>query len=216
MVKGTPSRQVAQTPWARSRSTLAGSGKYRPLAKALRLFVQLDETQSHWIPFDLYIIVFHSESSVLFGETGRRNKYMRKNSVKNRKINDEVRRVLAQIISGGIKDPRISPMTSVLAVEVAPDLKTCKAWVSVYGDEDKKKETMEGLKSASGFIRGELARRVNLRNTPQLQFILDDSIAYGVEMSRRIDDVLAADRRAEELRVDEPEEENFDSSEEDL
>ena len=140
---------------------------------------------------------------------------MRKNSVKNRKINDEVRRVLAQIISGGIKDPRISPMTSVLAVEVAPDLKTCKAWVSVYGDEDKKKETMEGLKSASGFIRGELARRVNLRNTPQLQFILDDSIAYGVEMSRRIDDVLAADRRAEELRVDEPEEENVDSSEED-
>ena len=141
---------------------------------------------------------------------------MRKNSVKNRKINDEVRRVLAQIISGGIKDPRISPMTSVLAVEVAPDLKTCQAWVSVYGDEDKKKETMEGLKSASGFIRGELARRVNLRNTPQLQFILDDSIAYGVEMSRRIDDVLAADRRAEELRVDEPEEESFDSSEEDL
>ena len=141
---------------------------------------------------------------------------MRKNSVKNRKINDEVRRVLAQIISGGIKDPRISPMTSVLAVEVAPDLKTCKAWVSVYGDDDKKKETMEGLKSASGFIRGELARRVNLRNTPQLQFILDDSIAYGVEMSRRIDDVLAADRRAEELRVDEPEEESFDSSEEDL
>ena len=141
---------------------------------------------------------------------------MRKNSVKNRKINDEVRRVLAQIISGGIKDPRISPMTSVLAVEVAPDLKTCKAWVSVYGDEDKKKETMEGLKSASGFIRGELARRVDLRTSPQLQFMLDDSTACGGEMSRRSDDVLAADRRAEELRVDEPEEENFDSSEEDL
>ena len=81
---------------------------------------------------------------------------MRKNSVKNRKINDEVRRVLAQIISGGIKDPRVSPMTSVLAVEVAPDLKTCKVWVSVYGDDQKKKDTMEGLNSASGFIRGEL------------------------------------------------------------
>ena len=128
---------------------------------------------------------------------------MRKNSVKNRKINDEVRRVLAQIISGGIKDPRVSPMTSVLAVEVAPDLKTCKVWVSVYGDDQKKKDTMEGLKSASGFIRGELARRVNLRNTPQLQFILDDSIAYGVEMSRRIDEVLAEDQRAESLRADE-------------
>lgn len=128
---------------------------------------------------------------------------MRKNSVKNRKINDEVRRVLAQIISGGIKDPRVSPMTSVLAVEVAPDLKTCKVWVSVYGDDQKKKDTMEGLNSASGFIRGELARRVNLRNTPQLQFILDDSIAYGVEMSRRIDEVLAEDQRAESPRADE-------------
>ncbi|MDO5133468.1 MAG: 30S ribosome-binding factor RbfA [Eubacteriales bacterium] len=125
---------------------------------------------------------------------------MRKNSVKNRKINDEVLRALAQIISGGIKDPRISPMTSVLAVEVAPDLKTCKVWISVYGDEDKKKQTMEGLSSAAGFIRGELAHRVNLRNTPQLRFILDDSIAYGVEMSRRIDEVTAADRRAEEIR----------------
>ena len=131
---------------------------------------------------------------------------MRKNSVKNRKINDEVRRVLAQIISGGIKDPRISPMTSVLAVEVAPDLKTCKVWVSVYGDDLKKQETMEGLNSASGFIRGELARRVNLRNTPQLRFILDDSLAYGVEMSRRIDEVRAADLRAEEMRDEQPEE----------
>lgn len=125
---------------------------------------------------------------------------MKKNSVKNRKINDEVRRVLAQIISGGIKDPRISPMTSVLAVEVAPDLKTCKAWISVYGDEEKKQATMEGLASAAGFIRGELAHRVNLRNTPQLQFILDDSIAYGVEMSHRIDEVRAQDRLAEEAR----------------
>ena len=128
---------------------------------------------------------------------------MRKNSVKNRKINDEVHSVLAEIIRGGIKDPRVSPMTSVLQVEVAPDLKTCKVWVSVYGDEQKKKDTMEGLNSASGFIRGELARRVNLRNTPQLRFLLDDSIAYGVEMSRRIDEVRAADRLAEEMRGDE-------------
>lgn len=128
---------------------------------------------------------------------------MKKNSVKNRKINDEVRRVLAQIISGGIKDPRISSMTSVLAVEVAPDLKTCKAWISVYGDEEKKQQTMEGLASASGFIRGELARRINLRNTPQLKFILDDSIAYGVEMSHRIDEVRAQDRLSEEARGEE-------------
>ena len=141
---------------------------------------------------------------------------MRKNSVKNRRINDEVMKALSEIIRGDLKDPRISPLTSVVAVNVAPDLKTCKAWISVYGDADAGRRTMEGIRSASGFIRGELARRVNLRNTPELTFLFDDSIAYGVEMSRRIDDVLAADRRAEELRVDEPEEENFDSSEEDL
>lgn len=132
---------------------------------------------------------------------------MKKNSVKNRKINDEVQRELARILSGGIKDPRVSPMTSVLAVEVAPDLKTCKAWISVYGDEQKKKDTMEGLASAGGFIRSELARRVNLRNTPQLQFILDDSIAYGVEMSHRIDEVRALDRIAEKARGEGPEQE---------
>ena len=125
---------------------------------------------------------------------------MKKNSVKNRKINDEVHRELARIISGGIKDPRISPMTSVLAVSVAPDLKTCRVWVSVYGDEKQQKDTMEGLASANGFIRSELARRVNLRNTPQLSFILDDSIAYGVEMSRRIDEVREADRLAGSAR----------------
>ncbi|SDZ99606.1 ribosome-binding factor A [Lachnospiraceae bacterium NK3A20] len=121
---------------------------------------------------------------------------MRKNSVKNRRINDEVLRELTQIIRG-IKDPRVSPMASVMAVEVAPDLKTCKVWISVLGSEDDKKKTMEGLKSAKGYVRSELARTVNLRNTPELTFILDDSIAYGVEMSHRIDEVMAEDEKAE-------------------
>lgn len=125
---------------------------------------------------------------------------MRKNSVKNRRINDEVQRVLADILRSDMKDPRISPLTSVLQVEVAPDLKSCRVWISVYGDAESGERTMEGLRSAGGFIRTELARRVNLRNTPQLQFILDDSIAYGVEMSRKIDEVREADRRAEERR----------------
>ena len=80
---------------------------------------------------------------------------MRKNSVKNIRINGEVQRVLAEIIRGELKDPRISPLTSVVSVEVAPDLKTCKAWISVYGDEDARKATIEGLKSAEGYIRRE-------------------------------------------------------------
>lgn len=114
---------------------------------------------------------------------------MRKNSVKNTRINGEVQRVLAEIIRGGIKDPRIAPMTSVVAVEVAPDLKTCKAWVSVLGDEKAQADTLEGLKSAEGFIRNQLARTINLRNTPQITFIMDQSIAYGVNMSKLIDEV---------------------------
>lgn len=121
---------------------------------------------------------------------------MRKNSVKNTRINGEVQRALAEIIRGEIKDPRIAPMTSVVAVEVAPDLKTCKAWISVLGDEKAQEDTLAGLESAEGYIRGQLARIINLRNTPQLQFIMDQSIAYGVNMSKRIKEVVASDRAA--------------------
>ena len=115
---------------------------------------------------------------------------MRKNSVKNTRINGDVQRVLAEIIRSGIKDPRIAPMTSVVAVEVAPDLKTCKAWISVLGDENAQADTLAGLKSAEGYIRSQLAKTINLRNTPQVTFILDQSIAYGVDMSKKIDEVM--------------------------
>ncbi|MCM1102164.1 MAG: 30S ribosome-binding factor RbfA [Clostridium sp.] len=117
---------------------------------------------------------------------------MRKNSVKNTRINGEVQRVLAEIIRGEIKDPRISPLTGVVAVEVAPDLKSCKAWISVLGDDEARESTLEGLKSAEGFIRRKLAQTVNLRNTPDITFVMDRSIEYGVNMSRRIDEVMGA------------------------
>ena len=114
---------------------------------------------------------------------------MRKNSIKNTRINGEVRRVLSSIIQNEIKDPRIHPMTSVVEVEVAPDLKSAKAYISVLGDEEAQKNTLAGLKSADGYIRRELARTVNLRNTPEIRFIMDQSIEYGVHMSKLIDDV---------------------------
>ena len=116
---------------------------------------------------------------------------MRKNSIKNTRINEEVLRELSNIIRGEIKDPRINPMTSVVAVEVAPDLKTAKAYISVLGDEKAQQDTIAGLKSAEGYIRRELAHTVNLRNTPEIRFILDQSIEYGVRMSRLIDEVNA-------------------------
>ena len=114
---------------------------------------------------------------------------MRKNSIKNTRVNGEVMRELSSIISRDIKDPRVNPMTSVIAVEVAPDLKTCKAYISVLGDEKSQQDTLLGLKSAEGYIRRELARTINLRNTPEIRFVLDQSIAYGVNMSKLIDEV---------------------------
>ena len=118
---------------------------------------------------------------------------MRKNSIKNTRINGEGQKELSSIIRGEIKDPRIHPMTSVMAVEVAPDLKTCKAYISVLGNQEAKEATIRGLNSAEGYIRRQLARNLNLRNTPEIRFILDESIEYGVNMSKLIDDVAKRD-----------------------
>ncbi len=114
---------------------------------------------------------------------------MRKRSIKNTRINTEVQRELSNILRGGIKDPRVAPWTSVVAVEVAPDLKTSKAYISVLGDEKAQADTIAGLQSAEGYIRRELARTLNMRNTPEIRFVLDQSIEYGVNMSRKIDEV---------------------------
>lgn len=123
---------------------------------------------------------------------------MRKNSIKNTRVNSEVQRELSNIIRGEIKDPRISPLTSVVMVEVAPDLKTCKAYISVLGNEEAQQNTLEGLKSAMGFIRRQLAKNLNLRNTPEIRFIMDQSIEYGVHMSKLIND-NRVERAEEEL-----------------
>ncbi|SHJ24295.1 30S ribosome-binding factor RbfA [Hespellia stercorisuis] len=114
---------------------------------------------------------------------------MRKNSIKNTRVSTEVQHELSNILRAGIKDPRVAPFTSVVAAEVAPDLKTCKAYISVLGDEKAQADTLKGLQSAEGYIRRELARTLNLRNTPEIRFILDQSIEYGVNMSKMIDEV---------------------------
>ena len=116
---------------------------------------------------------------------------MRKNSIKNTRINAEVMKELANLIRGEIKDPRIAPMTCVTDVEVAPDLKTCKVYVSVLGDETVREETLEGLRRAEGFMRHHLAETLNLRNTPSLTFLSDTSTEYGMAMSAKIDEVMA-------------------------
>lgn len=139
---------------------------------------------------------------------------MRKNSIKNIRINEEVRRQLQEIIMRELKDPRVDPMTSVTKVEVAPDLKTCKAYISVLGNAHALGSTIEGLESAEGYIRRELARSVNLRNTPTVRFIADDSIAYGVGMSKRIDEVIAQDESRHVADSGEPEPDGPEGGEE--
>lgn len=123
---------------------------------------------------------------------------MRKHSIKNTRVNMEVQRELSEILGRGLKDPRIHPMTSVMAVEVTPDLKFAKIFVSVMGDEEAKEKTMQGLKKSASFARHRLADRMNLRNTPELTFVLDHSIEYGVTMSKRIDEVMQSDRHQED------------------
>lgn len=141
---------------------------------------------------------------------------MRKNSIKNTRINVEVQKVLSTLISREIKDPRINPMTSVIATEVAPDLKTAKVYISVLGDEESKEATLRGLKSAASFMRGQLAKILNLRNTPELTFIIDNSIEYGAHMSKLIDEVsknisdTEADDDYDDASDDEDEEDDED------
>lgn len=118
---------------------------------------------------------------------------MRKNSVKMIKINREFQRELSTLISLEVKDPRISPMTSVVSVDVAPDLKTSKIYISVLGDAEAQKNTLQGLRSAAPFLRSQLAHTLNLRNTPELTFVVDQSIEYGVTMSHMIDTVIEQD-----------------------
>ena len=123
---------------------------------------------------------------------------MRKNSVKNIRINGEVQKALSEIIRSELKDPRVHPMTSVVQVSVTPDLKICKAYISVLADEEQAKDTIRGLKSAEGFIRHMLAKNMNLRNTPELTFVLDESIEYGVTMSKLIDEVTHKEDKKDE------------------
>ncbi|MBQ7972723.1 MAG: 30S ribosome-binding factor RbfA [Lachnospiraceae bacterium] len=123
---------------------------------------------------------------------------MRKNSIKNTRINGEVQKVLAEIIRSELKDPRINPMTTVMEVEVAPDLKSCKAYISVLGDEESQQSTLAGLNSAMGLIRNQISKKINLRNTPEIRFIMDQSVEYCISMSKLIDEVNADMHKREE------------------
>ncbi|MEA5059781.1 MAG: 30S ribosome-binding factor RbfA [Candidatus Pelethousia sp.] len=108
-------------------------------------------------------------------------------SVRYQRMSEEIKKTLAEIIRD-MKDPRISPMTTIMAVEVTNDLKQAKVRVSVYDQEQApREESVVALNGAEGFIAREVGRRMQLRALPKFKFILDDSIAYSVHMSQLID-----------------------------
>lgn len=104
-----------------------------------------------------------------------------------------IKREVSQLLMSGIKDDRVGGMVSVTDVEVAGDLQHVKVFVSVYGDDEAKQSAMEGLKSATGFVRRELGRRVRLRRTPTVLFVEDKGIERGSGVLSLINQ-LAIDR----------------------
>lgn len=102
------------------------------------------------------------------------------------KLSEQIKKEISSIIQNEIKDPRVPMLTSVVAVEVTRDLRYAKVYVSVFGDEDKKSECIDGLKSASGYIRKEVGSRMNIRYIPELIFEIDRSIEYGMHIDKVI------------------------------
>lgn len=134
---------------------------------------------------------------------------MRKGSIKSTRINSEVQKELAILISNEVKDPRIDPMTSVISCDVTTDLKQCRVYISILSsDEQVHKDTMEGLEKAKGFLRKRLAETVNLRNTPELIFKEDRGIENAIHMSQIIEETMKKDREAAEKRKESGEEED--------
>jgi len=105
------------------------------------------------------------------------------------RINEEYKKAISQLLRSELKDPRISPMTSVVTVDVTRDFSYAYVYVSVLGSEEEKADTIEGLKKSAGFVRREMGQKVSLRHTPEIVFKLDESIEYGVNMAKKIDEL---------------------------
>lgn len=110
------------------------------------------------------------------------------------RINEEVRKELSDIIRN-LKDPRIPLMTSVVTVSVTPDLRYAKAYISVFGDDEAKKNAISALKKSAGYVRREIGRRINLRYTPEFVFELDSSIEHGARINQLLHDVGAVEKK---------------------
>ena len=117
-----------------------------------------------------------------------------KNNNRIGRIDEEYRKELSQIIGYELKNPNVTGMISVTKVKVTPDLKYAKVYVSILNSKNLE-ESIDGLKKSSGFIRSELAKRINLRNTPELVFEIDDSMEYGAKIDSILKEILPENKK---------------------
>lgn len=112
-----------------------------------------------------------------------------KNNNRLGRIEEEFKKEMSSIISYDLKEPKVTGLVSVTRVKVTPDLRYAKVWVSILNAKNTE-ETLEGLKKSAGFIRGELAQRINLRYTPEISFVIDDSLEYGAKIDNILKDII--------------------------
>ncbi len=122
-------------------------------------------------------------------------------SVRIGRVNDELMKILAELLRT-VRDPRVSGVVSIVRVETAPDLGSARVFVSVFGDEQKRRDCVKALRSASGYLRREAAKRLRLRHTPELTFIADDSIVSGTHIMELIENVSRHDKEKKLLTID--------------
>lgn len=112
-----------------------------------------------------------------------------RNNNRQGRIDEEFRKEISSIINYDLKEPTVTGMISVTRVKVTPDLKYAKVWVSILNAKNTD-NTLKGLSKCSGYIRSELAKRINLRNTPELSFVIDDSLEYGARIDSILKDII--------------------------
>ena len=121
---------------------------------------------------------------------------MKKHSQRAQRVGEQIQRELAELLRDHVKDPRVGRVT-VTAVEVSSDLSHAKVFVTHLAGAEHADEAVTALQRTAGFLRTELAHRMQLYSVPQLHFVYDDSIESGMRMSQLIDDAVASDRKSQ-------------------
>ncbi len=122
---------------------------------------------------------------------------MPKSDTRLNRVNEELKKEISQVISFELKNPNITGLISVTKVKVTPDLRFARVYVSLLNSKNIKK-TMKGLKEATGYIKGQIARKINLRVTPDLQFEIDDSMEYGEKIDKLLNEMNKKENKDEE------------------